>query len=201
VADPTTLAIDVAFLLPHSLNHSLTALNRTLRLTPDGFQFDATHLPHLTLVQQFAKENDLEEITRVIKDLLPHQAPVELVTTRISHAHVASTLGIRRTDELVALHRRLLGGLAPFRARADGRDAFWTDGDTPRTADIEWVAMFREQASLERFDPHITIGVGAIAAHVDTTSFAAAELALCHLGRFCTCRRVLSAWTLTAPGR
>ena len=33
------------------------------------------------------------------------------------------------------------------------------------------------------------------------TPFVATEVALCHLGRFCTCCRVLTAWTLTAPRR
>ena len=85
--------------------------------------------------------------------------------------------------------------------RNGAEDAFWTDGNAPRSADIEWVATFRQQSALQRFDPHITIGVGALNARVAPTSFVATQLAMCQLGRFCTCRRVLRAWTLTASER
>ncbi len=204
MADPTRTAIDIALLLPDSVGHSLTALNRTLRPPPDGFHFDSTHLPHLTLVQQFAKPRDLEAIAGVVDEVIQHQAPLALMTTHISCAQTSSTLGVKRTGELATLHRRLIEGLEPFRNGAHGddkHDAFWTDGDGPRSADIAWVATFREQSALQRFDPHITVGVGPLAAGVAPTPFVVTRLAMCQLGRFCTCRRILHAWTLTAVGR
>ena len=205
MADPTRTAIDIALLLPDSLGRSLTALNRTLRPPPDGFRFDSTHLPHLTLVQQFARQQDLEAIAGVVGDIVRHQAPLALATTHMSRAHVSSTLGVGLTGALATLHRRLMECLEPFcdeTNRNDRQHAFWTDGDEPpRPADIEWVATFREQSALQRFDPHITIGAGALAARVTPTPFVATQLALCQLGRFCTCRRVLQAWTLTASQR
>ena len=125
-----------------------------------------------------------------------------LVTTDVSCAHVSSTVGVGLTDELATLHGRLMECLEPFRDRANGddaQDAFWTDGTGPRPADIEWVARFRERSAFQQFDPHITIGAGPLASHVAPTPFLATQLALCHLGRFCTCRRVLHAWTLAGP--
>ena len=196
------MAIDIALLLPDSLGHSLAALNRTLRPPPDGFHFDTTHLPHLTLVQQFARRHELEAITRVVDAVVQHQEPLALVTTDVSCAHVSSTVGVGLTDELATLHGRLMECLEPFRDRANGddaQDAFWTDGTGPRPADIEWVARFRERSAFQQFDPHITIGAGPLASHVAPTPFLATQLALCHLGRFCTCRRVLHAWTLAGP--
>jgi hypothetical protein len=204
VADPPRIAIDIALLLPDSLGRSLTALNRTLRPPPEGFHFDATHLPHLTLVQQFAKQQDLEAVASVVGDVARHEAPLVLATTRITHGHVSSTLGVELTDQLAALHRRLIERLEPFRDGADEDDqydAFWTDGDEPRPADIEWVATFREQSALQRFYPHITIGMGVLATPMNPTSFVVTRLAMCQLGRFCTCRRVLRGWTLTASER
>ena len=198
------VAIDIALLLPNGLRYTLTALNRTLRPPPSGFSFDSTHVPHLTLVQQFAQRSDLEAITEIAGDILTQQAPLELVTTHVSRAQVSSTLGIGLSHELHLLHRRLMEGLEPFRPRDDrasaehGADAFWSDGETPRRADIEWVARFREQSAFERFDPHVTIGAGALTAQVEPIPFVVNEAALCHLGRFCTCRRILSAWTFTA---
>ena len=182
----------------------VTRLNRTLRPPPDGFRLDATHLPHLSLVQQFVRERDLAEIAGVVTGSLEVQPPLVVATTQTSCKRVATTLGVTSTDELVALHQRLMTRLEPFRTSAGGTDAFWTDGDAPRAADIDWVGQFREDAAFDRFDPHITIGVGGPdmeVAQVAATPFVGTEVALCHLGRFCTCRRVLTAWTLTAPRR
>jgi hypothetical protein len=206
VATPTHIAIDIALLLPNSLGLSLTALNLTLQTPPDGFHFDATHLPHVTLIQQFAQRHDLKAIASVVDNIVEHQLPLKLSTMDISCAHASSTLGVGLTDDLETLHRRLMERLQPFRDqrdRGDGndQDAFLTDGDGPRAADIEWVSTFRQQSSLQRFNPHITIGVGTLAARVTPSPFLATQLALCQLGRFCTCRRVLHAWTLTASAR
>ena len=201
MADTTSVAIDVALLLPDTLASSLTGLNRTLEPPPDGFHFDATHLPHLTLVQQFVRDRDLTEITRVVGAVLQDQAPLAVATTQVSRQRVSTTLGVTGTDELLALHRRLMDRLEPFRTHGGGAEAFWTDGDVPRTADVCWAAMFREQAAFTRFDPHITVGVGDLDGEVVATPFVATQVALCHLGRFCTCRRVLTAWPLTAQRR
>lgn len=204
MADPTHTAIDVALLLPDSLGDVLTTLNQILQAPPDGFYFDFTHLPHLTLVQQFVRRHDLKAIADVVDDVIRKQAPLALTTTHLSRAQVSSTIGVELTLELVTLHRRLMERLEPFRDRIDSddpHDAFATNHSGPRPADIEWVGMFRERSALQRFNPHITIGVGALTRSVAPTPFVATRLAICHLGRFCTCRRVLRAWTLTASER
>lgn len=204
MADPTRTAIDVALLLPDSLGDVLTTLNQTLEAPPGGFHFDSTHLPHLTLVQQFARRRDLDAIADVVDDVARQQAPLALATTHVSRAHVSSTIGVELTPELATLHRRLVERLEPFRDTInsdDPHDAFVTNGHGPRPADVEWVGMFRERSALQRFDPHVTIGVGALATSVGPIPFVATRLAICHLGRFCTCRRVLRVWTLTASER
>ena len=204
MTDPTCTAIDIALLLPDSLDDSLTTLNRTLQAPPDGFYFDSTHLPHVTLVQQFAKRDELDAIAGVVDDVIQHETPLALATTHLSRVQVSTTLGVELTPELATLHRRLMEDLAPFGDevdRNDAHDAFVTNGNGPRPTDIEWVAMFRERSALQRFDPHITIGAGALATSVPPTPFVATQLAMCQLGRFCTCRRVLQAWTLTASER
>ena len=195
------MAIDVALLVPDALGRVLIGLNRSLQPPPDGFHLDATHLPHLTLAQLFVRAGDLAEITRLVGAVLQYQPPLAVATTQVSRQRVSTTLGITGTDELVALHRRLMDHLETFRTNDGGAEAFWTDGDVPRAADVSWVATFREEAAFHRFDPHITIGVGQLDGEVDRTRFVATEVALCHLGRFCTCRRVLTAWRLTAQRR
>jgi hypothetical protein len=54
-----------------------------------------------------------------------------------------------------------------------------------------WIKNYREKVSFENFFPHITIGYGQIESRVPQIIFAPSELALCHLGNHCTCRKVL----------
>ena len=201
MTDSTIVATDLAFLLPDPLNRAVTAINRTLLPPPDGFRFDATHLPHLTIVQQFVRRDALGEIGDTITRAIGELDAIPLVTTELAAGRVARTLGVALTAELAALHRRLLDDLAPFQEGAAAPGAFWTDGDQPRPADVEWVASFRQRSARASFVPHITIGIGRIKTTLDPSRFTASEVALCQLGRFCTCRRVLDTWTLTDPDR
>ena len=194
-------AVDIALLPPNDLRRHLVAINSTLAPPPVGFRFDDTHLPHLTLAQQFVRHDDIALLSRRIRRRLQRHPPLTLTTTDVSVGGTASTLGVKQTAALMDLHRRLMDLLFPFDAGDGGVGAFETDGDTPRDADVTWVRMFRERAAYERFSPHWTLGVGRVRTPVEAHTFVASDIALLSLGRLCTCRRVLASWTLTALNR
>ena len=73
----------------------------------------------------------------------------------------------------------------------------FVDGDA-RPDDVSWVAGFRGSSSYERFHPHITLGHASRLPRVEPMVFDAESIALCRLGRFCSCREVLHAWRLTS---
>ena len=193
-------AIDVAILLPPTLQQSLTQLNATLLAPPRGFRFDETHLPHLTLVQQFVRTDHLAQATREVGAILEKAAPLELRTASISGGRTAATLRVTPTAALEQLHGRLMDHLQALDVADGDLTAFVAGGEPPRESDLTWVKQFRSHAAYARFDPHITLGVGTALTPLAPTSFVVTELAVCHLGRFCTCRRILTQWTLTAPG-
>ena len=197
----SVIAVDVALLLPTGLCESLVELNATTLAPPDGFRFDATHLPHLTLAQQFVADGQLDPLTNDLGAVIGDLPPLELVTTTMSRDGMSSTLGVETTPALDTLHRGLMDLLARYPALEGRDDAFLTDGDPPRAADIEWVRCFRARSAYERFRPHVTVGVGQVNGSLSSTSFLPPRAALCQLGRFCTCRRVLAEWTLTASER
>ena len=91
--------------------------------------------------------------------------------------------------------------LQPYESGAGDEAAFFRDALEPaRRADVEWVRQFRTQAAYGRFDPHVTLGVGPLRQLDPLPAADTVRVALCHLGRFCTCRRVLAEWSLTATG-
>ena len=196
---PAVLAVDVAILPPPELRHQLIGLNGMLSGPPEGFRFDDTHLPHVTLVQQFVEIGRLDSFTGAVGHLCRDVKPLPLETAEVGRGTTSVTLGVGRTPALADLHQRLMDDLRPFDAGDGTLASFVSDRDSPRTTDLDWVAQYRARAAYDRYDPHITLGVGAFRDAPAPASFIASQLALCHLGRHCTCRRVIAQWSLTPP--
>ena len=190
------LAVDVALLLPPDAREVAARLNARLAGPPDGFRFDAGHLPHVTLAQQFVPAADLPLVAAEAGDVLASFAPLKLTAGRFASSGPTTSLALAATRPLATLHARLMDRLAPFDVTAGGAEAFLADGEPPRARDVEWVTRFRTAAAYGSFEPHVTLGAGALDAPAPALEFEAAQAALCHLGRFCTCRRVLASWTL-----
>ncbi|MCY3844437.1 MAG: 2'-5' RNA ligase family protein [Acidobacteria bacterium] len=196
------LALDVALLLPGPAARAVGRLNARLQAPPAGFAFDATHLPHVTLVQQFVRDADMPVVLPRLGRVASRTPPIALRGAGLQRGRTTTSLSVEGGTALRALHERLLACLAPHATPpADGwgpaGDAFVADGEPPRGGDIEWVTRFRTRAAGDRFEPHVTLGVGALDRGAEPRlAFTATELAACHLGRFCTCRRVLGAWRL-----
>lgn len=194
---PGLLALDVALLPPAACRPRLAALNAALDAPPHGFRFDDTHLPHVTLAQQLVAAGRLAEIIRCVARTVRTAAPLRLRSTGLSRGRTTSSLRLAPTAALARLHAGVMDALLPFEAGPGDASAFHSNGEPPRPADLEWVTRFRDRAAYARFDPHITLGVGAAPGAAAALDAEAERVALCHLGRYCTCRRVLAEWTLT----
>ena len=195
------LAVDVAILLPDALLRPLLRLNAALLSPPDGFRFDATHVPHVSLAQQFIAAARLPDVIRATAAVLRGAGSLGLQPAGWSRGRTASTVRLVPTDPLTRLHAGLMDGLQPFESGPGDETAFFSDAVEPaRHADVEWVRQFRTRAAYGRFDPHVTLGVGPFPQLDPPRGGHATRAALCHLGRFCTCRRILAEWSLTDHG-
>jgi 2'-5' RNA ligase len=190
------LALDVALLPPPEV--SATAVALSAALPPEesqGRRLDADLLPHVTLTQLFARDNELDEVMTRVEATLAGVAPLSLQVTGGGQGTSSVWMAIAKTAALVQLHERLMESLRGLE-RPDGGTGAFADEDA-RLRDVMWVAGYRLKSSFHHFEPHITLGHGAAPPAVEPFAFEARTVAVCHLGRFCTCRRVLRAWTLT----
>ena len=195
---PALLAVDVAVLLSEPLLEPVLRVNAELLPPPDGFRFDDTHLPHVTLAQLFVAEVRLPAVIHETTAALRGVAPLRLTPAGLSRGRTASTVRLEPTDALIRLHARLMDCLQRFESSRGDATAFLSTGGLPaRDADVDWVRRFRADAAYDRFDPHVTIGVGELPEPGRLLAADGARVALCQLGRFCTCRRILAEWTLT----
>lgn len=192
----TLIALDVAVLPPPDVSRLAIALSASLPAEDaEPLRLDDAHLPHVTLMQLFVRQDELETAFARIDDVLHRQAPMRLHVTGAAHSGHTLWLAVERTLDLVDVHERLMESLRGVE-RLEGSPAAFFGGEG-RARDVIWVAGYRLHASFGSFSPHITLGHGPTPPAVEPFTFDATTVAACHLGRFCTCRQVLRTWTLT----
>ena len=190
------VAVDVAILLPAAARAVAERLNAGFEHAPDaGFRFDASHHPHVTLSQHFVRRERLAEVRALVGGVAARFDPFEVRVTGARAGRTSQVLTVEASAPLQALHEGLMDALRDEET-AGGAAAFQTDVAPARAADAAWVAGFRERSSYARYDPHVTIGIGDRSISTAPFGFPAEELALCRLGRFCTCRERLANWRL-----
>ncbi len=189
------LALDVAILPPRDVSQRAIELSAALpEAESQGLRLSDDMLPHVTLTQQFIRAADLDIALAQVASVLTRVGPLHLVVTGPGRGESSAWMAIERTPALAELHRNLMDVLAPLE-RSGGTPSAFVDGDA-RARDVMWVEDFRRASSHAAFRPHITLGHAATPPPVEPLTFAATTIAVCHLGKFCTCRRVLGQWTL-----
>jgi hypothetical protein len=191
------LAIDVALLLPERIAACAVALNRRLSGgRQDPLRLDESHLPHITLAQQFVARPRLPELLATVAAIAGAERPLELHVRGVTTQGTSLTLAVEHSAALQRLHESLMAALAEFEETAGDESSFLPGDEEIRPSDVEWVAHYRHRSSFGCYQPHITIGHGDLEEPVEPLDFVADRLSVCHLGRHCTCRAVLAEWRL-----
>lgn len=188
------VAIDVAILPPADVAARARALSASLPHDPDGFRLDADHLPHITLVQSFVREEEVDVAFERVDEVLRGRSALRLHVTGGGKGASSVWLSVERTPELEQLHEALMHAMVGVE-RPGGTAAAFFDGEA-RVGDVMWVTGYRLKSSFGAYSPHITLGHAAQPADIEPFAFDAETVAACHLGRFCTCRRILRSWNL-----
>ena len=189
------VAVDVAILPPPIVSEAAIRLSAALPASESkGLQLDAKHLPHITLTQQFVRATEVGRVAAAIARVLRDRAPLPLVVTGPGRGSSSVWMQVGATPALLDLHRDLMDALERFERSGANSSAF-VDGSA-RAGDVKWVSQFRHYSSYSRYQPHVTLGHATKLPHITPAAFNADTIALCHLGRFCSCREVLESWRL-----
>jgi 2'-5' RNA ligase len=174
-----------------------------------GFAFDATHLPHVTLVQRYVYEHDLEPLSRAIGSIAAAHNPLAMsldvtgVRVRIDGQTGSASWRIADTPALQALADACLAAAHEVAVAGGTAAAFVPDDDgTPiRDATIRYVERFATDHAGARFSPHVTLGLAGATylralegAGFEPFAFSPAAIALYQLGNHGTARRCLWRW-------
>ena len=188
-----TIALDIAILPPADVSARAIALSAALPADgSQGLLLGVDRLPHITLTQQFVPFESLDPLLAQLDRLLRDCEPVPLRVTGGGKGSNSVWLTIERTPALANLHAQLLQTAEPFEVTTGDAASFF--GGDARDRDVRWVREFRRESSFDRFTPHITLGHASEPPTVEPMEFVATTIAVCHLGRFCACQRIIRAW-------
>ncbi|WP_395697167.1 2'-5' RNA ligase family protein [Methylocella sp.] len=209
--NPVT-AIDIALEPDATMIQRATAANaRLLKSFPKGFTLDETHRPHISILQQFIRTDDLHKAFTAANAVLAKEKPQTWTLTAYKYYYIpAPPIGlagivVRPTKDLRRLQDELVKAVEPFTVKSGSRAAFFsTEGGRDIQASlIRYVADFVADAAGERFNPHVTIGVATedylnkmLAEPFDAFTFSAAGASVYQLGSFGSARKKLSELTL-----
>ena len=188
------------------LRHCEANNARLLKVFPKGFALDATHRPHITLIQRFVRTADLDQVYAAAGQVLANANVTSLKLEAFKYYYIPSkTIGLagivaKPTPELLKLQADLIAAVAPFTVETGDSAAFVTTPDDPIIDPflISYVSAFVPKGSGENFNPHVTTGVALreyldamLAEPFEPFTFSLAGAAVYQLGQFGTAAKLL----------
>jgi len=193
------------------LQHAEAINARLLKVFPKGFALDATHRPHITLIQRFVRTADLDKVYAAAHKVLVAANVNGMKLEAFKYYYVPSgAIGLagivaKPTPEVLKLQEDIIAAVAPFTVETGTMAAFTAAHDDPviDAQMIQYVSAFVPKQTGEHFSPHVTTGV-ALQAYLDAMlaepfspfTFSPAGAAVYQLGQFGTAAKKLKTWDL-----
>jgi len=195
MTEQNKIGYGVVLLLPQEIIDIALALNVKLGSERKIFLDNINVFPHITLAQGITTSESLHKIEHILQNLVLEFSGLELEATSIYNRSKVTEISCKKSPQLLGLHHKVIENLAPFTSY-DPKQEYFYDG---RAVDgfLEYISHFFDHSG-EHYEPHITIGFGKLDEKQDNLPviFKPAKLALCHLGDYGTCRKILVAYPL-----
>ena len=203
-------AIDIALEPDATMIQHAEAVNARLRKAfSKSFALDATHHPHISILQRYVRTADLDKVYDAVGKILAEEKAAAWSLKAFKYYYIPwediglAGIVVEPTADLLRLQQKLIDAVAPFTAETGTAAAFVT---TPKDPDInkptiDYVATFVPKASGKDFNPHVTVGIASqdylkkmLAEPFDVFTFSPAGASVYQLGNFGTARKKLKAW-------
>ncbi|MFH0984323.1 MAG: 2'-5' RNA ligase family protein [Candidatus Omnitrophota bacterium] len=205
-ADPLT-AIDILLEPDDTMVAQAHADNARLRENyPEGFALDATHVPHISVLQCYVHTNDLDKVFAAVRRVINAQKPLgmELKTAGYFAAPWAGLglagITVMPTPQLRKYQEAILSAVSPFIAR-DGTVAALVPNEDGKPSDetiASYINTFASRQTGKNYSPHVTIGLGRedfaremTAASYTSFTFKIKDVGIYQLGDYGTARKKL----------
>jgi hypothetical protein len=194
------------------LEHAKANNARLLSVFPKGFALDATHRPHITMLQAFIRTVDLDKLYAAEEKIFvaANVNAMKLQAIKLYYIPAGGALGVagivaKPTPQLIKLQADIIAAAKPFMAQTGPIGAFTAGHDDPAidAAIIQYVSTFEQKAAGEHFNPHVSTGTAPttyldqmIAEPFQPFTFSPAGAAVYQLGPFGTAAKKLKEWDL-----
>jgi hypothetical protein len=206
-------AIDIALEPDATMLQHAAAFNARLRQDfPKGYALDATHRPHVTMLQRYVRTADLNKVYAAVENIAnaTSAAAWKLRASELGNV-VWNGLGltvivVKPTDEMLKVQQQLIAAVAPYTVATGTAAAFATTPAEPdiNSSTIEYVTAFVPKSTGKNYIPHVTVGVASVAfvKKLESEPFAAftfspVAVSVYQLGNYGTARKQLKIWSLT----
>jgi hypothetical protein len=193
------------------LQHA-SAVNAALRGSfPKGYALDASHRPHVTMLQRFVRTADLPKIYAAIPKIIHEYDPAtwKLEAFKIDNA-VWSGLALtvilaKPPQQALDAQQQLISAIAPYTVETGTAAAFVTTPAEPdiNASTIAYVQAFVPKSTGKNYIAHVTCGVASVGfvKHLETEpfspfTFSPVAVSVYQLGNFGTARKKLKEWSL-----
>ncbi len=183
------LAIDIALLPPDKIMDEAIAINKKLiaQYGPKIVLNKHSCLPHITLSQCLIEEKNLVRVVARLKEIAADFGVLELKGKLDKEYN--PWLEIAKTKQLQELHNKVMNDFKAF-ASYDAKKEYFYDS-LVRKESLDYVRRFAIESAYDKYYPHLTVGIGRMVDSPKEIGFKAERLAICHLGDYNTCRKIL----------
>jgi hypothetical protein len=206
-------AIDIALEPDATMLARATAVNARLRQSfPKGYALDASHRPHVTMLQRYVRTADLANVYAAVEKVMSARkaAAWKFQAFKIDHAvwsGLALTVILAKPPQNVLdAQQALIDAIAPYTVSTGTAAAFDTTQAEPdiNASTMAYVANFVPKSSGKNYLAHVTCGVASVpfvkqleAEPFTPFKFSPVAVSVYQLGNFGTARKKLNEWTLT----
>ncbi len=162
------IAIDVLLEPDQTMLDRAAEWNMKMReLTPEGFELDESHRPHITLIQRHIRKDHLDDVLAAVEKIRASFDLDGLTMTASGLYHIPSgELGlagitIEPTVILLALQRAVVDAINSYDA-GDGDEKAYVPDSTGTPFDpflFEYVKTFVPKQIGSNYNPHVTVGL------------------------------------------
>jgi 2'-5' RNA ligase len=145
------------------------AVNARLRADfPHGFALDANHAPHVTLLQQFVRTADLDDVAQAVMEVLRSEPSMNWESRAIGYYALAdgdlrlAGIVIEPTEDMRRIQQKIIDAVSVFAVERGTSMAFAPrpDGKPIGQATVDYVNGFVGTRTGMNYHPHLTVGIG-----------------------------------------
>lgn len=189
----TKIAIDIVLLPPGNIMDEAIRINS--QFTHDPIKLNKENcLPHISLCMGVIEEENLPKIKEVIDEIVKKSSKLLLTMDKISDEYVC--FEIKNNKNLQKLHEEIMTRLSSYLSYDAMTDMCFSPPPVIGKT-LFWINSFKDKSSFENYYPHITLGTSKLNNRELNIDFTASKLAVCHIGNYCTCRKILFSMDLS----